>query len=263
MQKASYDIVIFLVVVSGLLLFLIAFIVSILYLYRKKQQSFEQNLEQLKLDHEKTILNTQLEIQEQTFQHISREIHDNISLSLTLAKLQLNTLNWDNKETAQEKVESSVALLSRSIGDLSDISKSLNANIITEHGLLNAIDDEIKQLQQAQLFTLNYSCTGNPVFMEPQTELIIFRIIQESFNNIIKHAHAKNVSLQLHYNNTTVTINITDDGIGFDNQIAVKKGEAGLKNIQSRAKTIGGTFELKTVPSQGTSLTFTIPYSLI
>jgi len=171
MQKTSYDIVIFLVVVSGLILFLIAFIISILYLYKKKQHSFVQNLEQLKSDHEKAILNTQLEIQEQTFQHISREIHDNISLSLTLAKLQLNTLNWEDKETMQEKVESSVVLLSRSICDLSDISKSLNANIITEHGLLKAIDEEVTQLKQAQLFTVEYTCTGNPVFMEPQTEL--------------------------------------------------------------------------------------------
>ncbi|MBK8310211.1 MAG: hypothetical protein IPL04_04235 [Chitinophagaceae bacterium] len=111
------------------------------------------------------MLNTQLEIQEQTFQHISREIHDNISLSLTLAKLQLNTLNWEDKETMQEKVESSVVLLSRSICDLSDISKSLNANIITEHGLLKAIDEEVTQLKQAQLFTVEYTCTGNPVFM--------------------------------------------------------------------------------------------------
>jgi len=263
MQKTPYDIVIFLVVVSGLILFLIAFIISILYLYKKKQQSYEQNLEQLKLNHEKTILNTQLEIQEQTSQHISHEIHDNISLSLTLAKLQLNTLNWDNKETTQERVENSVSLITRSIVDLSDISKSLNANIITEHGLLKAIDEEVKQLQQTQLFTLQYTCTGNPVFMEPQTELIIFRIMQESFNNIIKHAHAKNVSLQLHYNDVAVTINITDDGIGFDKEMAGKNGEAGLKNIESRTKTVGGTFELKSILTQGTSLTFTIPYSVI
>ena len=263
MQKTPYDIVIFLVVVSGLILFLIAFIISILYLYKKKQQSYEQNLEQLKLNHEKTILNTQLEIQEQTSQHISHEIHDNISLSLTLAKLQLNTLNWDNKETTQERVENSVSLITRSIVDLSDISKSLNANIITEHGLLKAIDEEVKQLQQTQLFTLQYTCTGNPVFMEPQTELIIFRIMQESFNNIIKHADAKNVSLQLHYNDVAVTINITDNGIGFDKDVAGKNGAAGLKNIESRTKTVGGKFELKSIPSQGTSITFIIPYSNI
>ena len=75
---------------------------------------------------------TQLEIQEDTFQHISREIHDNINLSLTLAKLNLNTLNWSEKEKAISQVNSSIDLISQSIANLSDISKSLNSDIISK-----------------------------------------------------------------------------------------------------------------------------------
>ncbi|MDZ4810972.1 MAG: histidine kinase [Bacteroidota bacterium] len=147
MQKTPYDIVIFLVVVAGLIISMVAFIVSILYLYRKKQKLYEKNMEQLKLDHEKTILTTQLEIQEQTFQHISREIHDNISLSLTLAKLQLHTFDWSDKEGSTNKMNFSIDLLTKSIAELSDISKGLNADIIIQHGLLQAIEEEVHRLR--------------------------------------------------------------------------------------------------------------------
>src|SRR4030095_2533897 len=110
MQKATNDIAIFLFIVSLLIVALVVFIVIMLYTYRQKQFLFFQNLEQIKLDHEKNLLATQLEIQEQTFQNISREIHDNISLSLTLAKLQLNTLNLNDKELSAEKIDLSIEL---------------------------------------------------------------------------------------------------------------------------------------------------------
>src|SRR5688572_5986756 len=107
-QKTPYDIAVFLVIVSALIVVMIAFIISMLYLYRKRQQQFEKNLEQQKLDYENSILNTRLEIQEQTFQHISREIHDNITLSLTLAKLHLHTMDWNNREKSYENVDISI-----------------------------------------------------------------------------------------------------------------------------------------------------------
>src|SRR5690242_15669353 len=171
MQETPYDIIVFLIIVSTLIIAMVAFIISILYLYRKRQHQFEQNLEQQKLDSEKSILNTQLEIQEQTFQHISREIHDNITLSLTLAKLQLHTLDWKNKEEAHEKIENSISLLSNSINELGDISKSLNANIIIQQGLIQALDGEIRRIRQADPFMIEFVLKGAPVYFDAQKEL--------------------------------------------------------------------------------------------
>jgi two-component system, NarL family, sensor kinase len=104
MQKTTNDIIIFLIVVSALIISMVLFIILMLYQYRKKQAQFQIDLEQIKLDHEKTLMTAQLEIQEQTFQHISREIHDNISLNLTLAKLQLNTFDWNDKDGSSYKL---------------------------------------------------------------------------------------------------------------------------------------------------------------
>jgi two-component system, NarL family, sensor kinase len=260
MQKNVNDIIIFLIIVTVLLLTLVAFIAIMLYLYRKKQILFFQNLEQIKLDHEKTLMTAQLEIQETTFQHISREIHDNISLSLTLAKLQLHTMDWNNKEQSVEKVDTSIGLLTQSINDLSDISKGLNAGIIIQNGLIKALEDEVQRIRRASLFSIDSILTGNPIYMDAQKELIIFRIVQEAFNNIIKHAEARHVELSLHYNATRLYIAVGDDGNGFDTSLTRTNRQAGLKNMETRTKMLGGTMNISSQPGQGTLLSFTFPF---
>jgi signal transduction histidine kinase len=260
MQKTPNDIAVFMVVISALIVGMVLFIVMMLYLYSKRQAQFKKGLEQIKLDHEKTILATQLEIQEQTFQNISREIHDNISLSLTLAKLNLHTLDWNKKEKAGEQVNSSINLISKSIAELSDISKSLNADIIIQDGLLKAIEEELHRIRQAGLFTADYEVTGVPVYMENQKELIIFRIIQEAFNNIIKHAAAANAKLLVHYNAEKLIITISDDGKGFDKTLTGINRQAGLKNMETRIKLLKGTMDISSQVGKGTALSFTIPF---
>src|SRR5436190_856985 len=161
-------------------------IITLILMYQKKQLAYQQKLETLKLDHEKNLMAAQLEIQEDTFQHISKEIHDNISLSLTLAKLNLNTLSWTEKEKAVSQLNTSIELISQSITNLSDISKSLNSDIIASQGLITAVKNELQRIREIGLFNIDLNIPGNPVYMDIQRELIIFRIIQEAFNNIIK-----------------------------------------------------------------------------
>src|SRR6266513_24872 len=97
-MQTNDQIRLFLIVTTLLILFLVALISTILFLYQKKRIAFIKNFEEVKIDYEKNLLKTQLEIQEHTFQNISQEIHDNISLSLTLAKLNLNTLDLSDKK---------------------------------------------------------------------------------------------------------------------------------------------------------------------
>src|SRR5262245_25936885 len=206
LQRQHYDIILFLLVSTFLILLMAGFIVTILYLYRKKQLTYFKTIEELKLDYEKSLLYTQLEMQEQTLQHISREIHDNISLSLTLAKLNLNTLDWNNATVVRHKIDSSLEQITKAIADLSDISKGMNSELISNQGLIEALERELTRIRELCLFGLEYKINGNPVFMESQKELVIFRIIQEAFNNIIKHAKATLVKLTLDYKEDHIDI---------------------------------------------------------
>ena len=216
-------------------------------------------MNQLKLDHEKEILTTQLEIQEQTFQTISREIHDNINLSLTLAKLNLNTLDFSNKRKLYNKVDASIKLLSYSIVDLNNISRGLNSTLVVQQGLVNAIENEIELINKTGVFITKYQLTGVPHYMEEEKELIIFRIIQEAFNNIIKHSNATLAKLNLHYHSDRLEITVQDNGIGFDIEEASNSLRAGLKNIQTRIKMLHGAFTVSSKPGHGSTLIFTVP----
>jgi two-component system NarL family sensor kinase len=177
-----------------------------------------------------------------------------------LAKLQLNTFDWNDKTGSLDKLNCSVELLTSSIAELRDISKGMNADLITQQGLLRAVEEEIKSIRQTGLFTLDYSLTGTPVYLNAQQELIIFRIIQEAFNNIIKHARTKYASLQIQYTDSNMNFSISDSGTGYATDLPPKNSQAGLKNMKARTKMLGGTMKIQSKPGQGTTLTFTIPF---
>lgn len=251
---------IFLIVSIVFITIMVAFIFTVLYFYRKKQIDFQKNLAKTRLDHEKEILTTQVEIQEQTFQHISKEIHDNINLALTLTKLNLHTLDWTDIAKAEIKIKNSIDLLGSSISQLNDLSKSLDTDTINRHSLLMAIEEERQRINKTDCIYINYEILGTPVYMNNQAELVIFRIIQESVNNIIKHARAKTAELLLNYQSDCLAITVLDDGKGFDPNQHPKGGHAGLRNMESRVKLLGGNMNIVSQSGKGTKLNFIIPF---
>jgi signal transduction histidine kinase len=256
--------IIFLIIITTAIIFLLAtIIIALLYFYKKRQIAYQQNLNSLKLDFEKNLLKIQVEIQEQTFQHISREIHDNINLALTLAKLNLLTLDWNDMNKTRESVDSSAKILGSTITDLNNLSKSIDTELIKEHGLIKTLNNEIAKLKNMAHLQVNYKVDGEAIFMDSEKELVIFRIVQEAFNNIIKHSKATEIWLELKYDTHFLDISIKDNGVGFNkNAICSKKKElhSGLNNMQTRAKLFGGNFLLDSQPQKGTQILVSIPY---
>jgi signal transduction histidine kinase len=267
MQPSPKEIVLFVIIATIVILALVAFMILILFLYQKKQVAFLQSLESLKLDHEKNLLKTKLEIQEQTFQNISREIHDNIGLSLTLAKLNLNMLELEKTEKSKELILSSVELISKSINDLSDISKSLNSEAISQQGLLNALQLEIDRLRRLNRFKIDFEILGNAVYFDSQKELVLYRIAQEALNNIIKHADAQNICVRVAFDSSQIRLSIKDNGKGFllvENEKTFQENmKAGLVNMQIRSALINGDMELTSEIGKGTTITVTAPLHTI
>jgi two-component system, NarL family, sensor kinase len=262
MQEDRNTIIISIAITSIFILLLISFIAFIILMFNRRHIDHQRRISTLKSDFEKTLLATQLEIQEQTFQNISREIHDNIGLSLTLAKLNLNTLSWSNILTTREKVFGSVEFISRAIEDLSYLSKTLNTDFIEENGLLNALEVEIKKIKKLGLFKVEFEVGGSPVYMNTQKELVIFRIIQEVLNNSIKHAQATTLIVSLNYLNDQVIVELGDNGRGFTDSkrsFKVNKG-TGLLNIVKRASLIDGRCEVQSEQGKGTRVIMHVPY---
>ncbi|MBK6380203.1 MAG: sensor histidine kinase [Chitinophagaceae bacterium] len=229
----------------------------IIYKYQQKQNAYFKDIETLKSSHENTLLQSQLEIQEQTFQNISREIHDNIGQKLTLAKLYLNTLDFTDTDKSRLQVNNSVTIIGEAINDLSDLSHSMSSEIILTHGLINALQFEAAQLQKTGIYKISFSATGNPVFMDYNTELMLFRIVQESLNNIVKHAAASEIDINLHYMDALLIIEIKDNGKGF---LSLQDWPGtGLKNIKKRTSILKGKLIINSTHDTGTQIKVEIP----
>ena len=256
-NPSTQGIIIFIAGITFFLLLLISFIVTIVYKYQQKQNAYFKEMEALNVSHQNALLQSRIEIQEQTFQNISREIHDNIGQKLTLAKLHLNTLNFTNSDKTIVQVNDSVNMISEAINDLSDMSRSMSSEIILNNGLIKALELEAAQLTKSGIFKTNFSVTGNSIFMDANTELVLFRIAQEALNNIIKHAQAQAIGIHLHYNTVLLTMTINDNGKGF-NLDETRLG-IGLQNMQKRTTMLKGNLSITSSAGIGTQLKIELP----
>lgn len=225
------------------------FIVSTIQ--RKRRLMAAQKEMQAK--HTEALLKTEIEIKEQTLKTISQEIHDNVGQVLSLAKLNLNTLDFDTGISKEEKVEKSIQLVSKAINDLRELSRSLNGDKIADLGLKEAIANELQIIKNTGMFDTKLTVDGDSYPLAPHVETVAFRIVQESLNNAVKHSKAKNIEVMIGYHPSECSIIIMDDGEGFDaDKLEAAQTGIGLKNMQSRAQLINAYFNLEALPGQGT-----------
>lgn len=217
---------------------------------RKNRLLFEN--ERIKKEYEETLLNSRLEIQEYTFNYVSREIHDNIGQMLSLARLQLNGIE------SPDDIENTDELLGKAIADLRLLSHTLNTNHIKEKGLIPSVEELLNQFERSGKFKTHITLPEQSFHLSDDNELIVFRVIQELLNNISKHAQASEISIVLNKKPGEQDIIIIDNGKGFDTQ-KVTSGGIGLKNISDRVAIMGGSLTINSEIGKGTSVNIRIP----
>ena len=244
---------------TGAIIFLLLALLFIIFIVFSIQRRRKMILEkkQMEYQYQQTLLQTQLEIQEQTLKNISQEIHDNIGQALSLAKLNLNTMPPTNDEALQQKILNSKELVSKAITDLRDLSRSLDTDYVQEMGLQRAIEYELEMIKKTGTVETSMIVEGAMFRLEKQKELILFRIVQETFNNILKHASAKTINVNINYGDA-FTLVIKDDGKGV-NLDPLNEGKnnnfgLGIRNMHSRAKLIGAEFNMNSVIGKGTEV---------
>jgi len=252
------DIALVIIIGSILLTMIAAFIIGFFLIYRSRQQRHAKEKELLHSNFQQELLRTQLEIQEQTLKNISQEIHDNIGQTLSLAKLNLNTVDLQ-KQNVQDKIGNSKELVSKAIQDLRNLSRSLNTDSVLASGLTKAIERELSIIDHTGNYRTDFNLTAHPERIDPKKELILFRIVQEAINNIIKHSNANSILVNLDFINQQLKIEVIDNGQGFEPNPDNIEG-MGLRNMKNRAEIIGGHFNIQS-GSSGTTISVTVPIS--
>jgi signal transduction histidine kinase len=258
MHYQNQEIAIFYLLICTLVFIILCLIISFLvYKYNQNKISYDLDIKNLKTSHENELLQTKLLIQEQTFQNISREIHDNIGQKLSFAKLQLNSIVIPENKHDADLLSDIINIITHSLDDLRDLSKSLNADYIQNNGLILALENQIFQLGKSGKHQMKLKVTGESQFLDVDKELILFRITQEALNNIIKHADATEITINLHYSKADLVLKISDNGIGFN--VPNNKEGQGLTNIKKRTEYLNGFLNIESIPTQGTFITIKMP----
>jgi len=242
-------------------LLVITFLFRFILLYQKKSIAFTSEKKLMETQFQQEILLSQLEIQEQTLKNISQEIHDNIGQTLSLVKLNLNTIDMEKPAVIPQKVDNSKQLVGKAITDLRTLSKKLHSDSILAAGLLKAIEFELGLVEKSGVYQTSLTINGEPVTLDAQKELILFRIVQEAMNNIIKHAHASTIAISANFAHNHLQLLIDDNGNGF--KLPLEQGDInrgiGLRSMENRVKLLNGQFAIETALEKGTQIQISVP----
>jgi len=222
-----------------------------------EKRKLEEELAQQKEKERLRISQAMITGQEYERNEISKELHDNVNQILSSAMILLSTArgNTEDKEFLIDKTSQYIDL---AIQEIRKISKSLNSSIVKEVGLVDPIEDIIKNMQLVRPVVVDFECDPSLEDELPHdVQLMIYRIIQEQTNNIMRYAEAGYVRIAIEKIGDQLTLLIQDNGKGFDVNKQTKG--IGLLNILNRAETLGGTLTINTRPGGGCRLLVQIP----
>jgi two-component system NarL family sensor kinase len=243
---------------------IVSFVFALIYFllrYKRKQQVYIAEKLQLKYGFRQELLQSRLEVQEQSLQYFSEEIHDNIGQVLTLCKLHMHELaEQQHDERAKVLADQSRELLTQALSDLRSISHTMNNNYIGRSGLIEAIKKELNTVGSMRKVQTALEIKGELASLGAEKELLIFRIMQESISNALKHASPTQVSVVTNYEHDGLTIKIKDDGCGFDTNKMSSADGIGLNNMQVRTALLKGSIQFVSSAESGTEITLKIPY---
>lgn len=249
------------IVVLSTMVFLLAPAFLLLYIssYNRKKKDHIREKQNLQQEYEADLLRTQLEVQEQTMKTIATDLHDNIGQLLSLTSLTLGSITVAD-EKAAKKLDDSQQLVRRSIKELRQLANMLHGEKIIETGLVDAIIYEVEWLKKSGTYKVQFDNNIEEEHkLSAEKSLILFRLVQEVINNIIKHASASKITISLRQDQNDIFLSITDNGVGFITEEVSKNG-MGLSNLSRRTNAIQGELDIISVPGNGTTVTIKVPY---
>ncbi len=210
----------------------------------------------------KLLLESLVTAQEAERQRLARELHDQAGQTLTNLLIRLKTIEHKSNEIdTKERINGLLVVVSETIEQIRDLSYTLRPPALDEFGLCAAVEALIEDM--AKQAHIGFSCTCELERTIPSDiELVLYRIIQEGLTNVIRHAHADQVVVELKTQQQMVNLKIEDNGKGFNpTQLNVREGDRhlGLISISERAELVGGRFELFSSIGEGTQLIIQIP----
>ena len=249
------------IIIAIIILSILIVITGVLF-YRKKQIEQQAKLDS-EIAYQKEIRTKAiLDAEEKERRRIAQDLHDGVGQMLSAAKLNLS--NLDSKITTQTEeqklaMQNALSLVDDSVKEVRAVSHNMMPNTLIKLGLASAVREFITKLGNAPTLKVDLEIVGLDTRLDNQVETVLYRVIQEIVNNIIKHAKASQISMQLIRHESELNIMIEDNGVGFDtNQLDSFEG-IGLKGIQTRIEFLNGNVHFDSSVGRGTTVIIDIP----
>lgn len=246
----------------SILLILAGIIISIFYASRQKlrarlqgkeQQLLRQKIQDLEKQKDIAALHAMMTGQEEERKRVAKDLHDGISGLLSTAKMYLG------KKESNLEFQKGTELIDRAAEDVRRIAHDMMPSSLQKLGLIRSVEELAQDFQSSTAINFEILHVGHFERLSAEKETSLYRMIQEVFQNIIKHSKAREVLLQLGYQEKEIHLTIEDDGIGFDQEAAKNENGLGLRSIESRIRYLRGTLEIDSQKGKGTAIYINIP----
>jgi len=233
-------------------------------LFEKNEQINHQKTLKLMKDLEMSSIKSFVEGQEKERARIAADLHDRLGTLLSTVRLHFNSLEevLNQDADAQQSYEFAMQLLDKSVGEVRAVSHNLSKGVLTQFGLIAAVEnmrDAINSAGKIQMQVMNYDVVSR---LDPDSEINLFRVIQELITNVIRHAQTNEVIVQFSGGNTNLSVMVEDHGIGFDPK-NVKSDGIGMTNLRKRISDINGEMTIESIIGQGTTIVIDVPYKVV
>lgn len=192
---------------------------------------------------------------------LARELHDSVSQQLFAASMLISAINespQSSEEWRSKQLKLTEAMIQQSQLEMRALLLHLRPVQLKDKSLKEGVDSLLHELRQKVPFEVQWKVEVDDLLLEKGIEDHLFRILQESMSNTLRHAKANRLDIYIVKHEQSVIMRVIDDGKGFDTTSA-KTGSYGLENMRERALEIGGTFKIISFPNQGTRVEVRVP----
>lgn len=205
-----------------------------------------------------------LEAQESERRNLARELHDEIGQMLTVIKIGLQRLQeYGDRVDANTLLRDNIATVDHALARVRDMSLDLRPSMLDDFGLVAALRWYADRNSRSTGMIVKFSAAPDIDRFAPEIETVCFRIAQEAMTNVFRHAQAKHVYLTLQLDDTNLSLQVRDDGVGFDisrlDEFKIHRYSFGLFSMRERVSLVGGRLSIDSVPGQGTTVRASFP----
>ena len=253
-----------LTIVIGILVIVLLLIILVSFRMRAKKNRIIAEQKIQKLEDEKKLMAAQsiLVGQEKERERIARELHDGIGVLLSTASIHFSSVESKTDKETSEMLKKANKLLKDASKEVRQISHNMMPGVLSKFGLQEAIEDIFEDVEEAGDMKVELDIALGDERLAENTEIMIYRIVQEMLNNTLKHAQASAISMLLTKKDNNLIIEYKDNGIGFDETKLPKNKNLGLLGIRTRVEYLGGTVDMKSEPGKGISYKIIIPFNI-